>query len=189
MEGIDPGLVALLKENGVDGQNQWNNPFLWLIFWRILERHNGDEGGAAAGATQAKLDCLAQGQQEALAAAHNMNMTNLFHSSELAANASTQRLAAQLAECCCNLKAGQKDIENAILKCCCEMQTAICNQTNTLTTQNTANTQAILNSVDRHADAVVQDELAACKAKLSNSEQTKELLAALNNNSGHRDGG
>jgi len=207
MEGLDPGLVALLKDNGMktDQGYQWNNPLFWLIILGFLRGENGgffgggngdghDTATAAALAAQgAKLDCLAQGQQDAAMATHNTNMVNLAHSNTITQNEGFNRLAASLAECCCNLRSGQKDIVNELAKCCCtlaagqkDIENALCLQTNTLVMNMTTNTQRIIDNTNAHANAVVAAELASCKAQLSNAEQTKELIAALkNDNSDH----
>lgn len=186
MDGIDPGLVALLKANGMDKGYQWNNPLFWLIILGFLRGGGGGifGGDAAVGATQAKLDCLQQGQQDAAMAAHNTNMVNLAHDNQVVTQNGFNRIAGQLAECCCNLSAGQKDIVNEI-----------CKQTGLLTTAMTMNTQRIVDVVNVHAERETQSKLTDCKAALSNANQTKELLSELrefcsnNDGHGHRSGG
>ena len=206
MEGLDPKLLAALKSNGVsDGKNdhQWDNPLFWLIILGFLRGKGGifgggegdAGGGAAIGAIQAKLDCLQQGQQDAALSALGTNMTNQHHSSEMSRQNDASRMAAQLAECCCNLGKGQERIINEIVKCCCTLQAGqkdivneMCKQTQLIVTNATANTQRIIDNMNRLADDEKTQKLNDCKTALSNAEQTKELLAAMNSG-GHRGGG
>lgn len=150
MDGIDPGLVALLNDNDND------DVLKWLIVLGFLGKNGGLFGGdndAAAGATQAKLDCIAQGQQDAALAAHGVATQQGFSA-----------LSTQMAECCCNLRSGQKDIVNEL-----------CKQTQVIVAASLANTQRVIDAVDKHAEAQVQEVLADCKLQLSNVAQTKEL--------------
>ena len=222
MDGIDPaslpGLIAQLKQNGMGDEGsgyQWNNPLFWLIILGFLkgEGDGGLFGGGSsdaagglaaveaaknAGATQAKLDCLAQGQQDAAFAAHNAQMVALTHAAEMANNAGFNRLAAAMAECCCDLRSGQKDILCGQK----DIVNAMCNQTQILTAQNNANTQRIVDTVNAHANQENRDKLASCERDLSNCQQTnsfnqqtalimKEIAdlkacACGDNNGGHR---
>ncbi len=170
MEGIDPTVVAMLNNNEND------DILKWLIVLGFLGKDGGLFGGGsgseaaavAAGATQAKLDCLAQGQQDAALAAHATATQVGFNS-----------LSTQLSECCCNLKSGQKDIVNEL-----------CKQTQVIVAAGLANTQRTIDAVDKHAEAQVQEVLSECKLRLSNVEQTKELSLLITqacncNDNGH----
>lgn len=194
MEGIDPnalsGLIAQLKDNGMGderGGYQWNNPLFWLIILGFLKGEGGGglfgggnnaAAGAAAieaakndGLTQAKLDCLAQGQQDASAAAHNAQMVSLAHAADMASNAGFNRLAAAMAECCCDLRTGQKDILCGQKDIINEM----CKQTQLIVANATANTAAINANINAHANQENRDKLAACERDLSNCQQTNAL--------------
>ena len=179
MEGIDPSLVALLQNKGGDDYDQ---TLRWLIVLGFLGRRGGlfggdDAGGASAGATQAKLDCLSQGQQDAAMSAHNTNMVNLSHSNEMATQNGFNRLASQMAECCCDLRAGQKDIVNEL-----------CKQTQVIVAASVSNTQRIVDVVNVHANTETQSKLTDCKAALSNANQTKEIAGLISEccSDGHR---
>ena len=172
MEGIDPSLVALLQNKGGDDYDQ---TLRWLIVLGFLGRRGGlfggdDAGGASAGATQAKLDCLSQGQQDAAMSAHNTNMVNLSHSNEMSTQNGFNRLASQMAECCCDLRAGQKDIVNEL-----------CKQTQVIVAASVSNTQRIVDVVNAHANVETQSKLTDCKAALSNAEQTNKLRDIIEN--------
>lgn len=205
MDGIDPGLATLLKENGFNGgRDQWSNPLFWLIILGFLRDNGGggifgggakDAGGAAIGSMQAKLDCLQKGQQDAALAAFESNMTNQHHTAGITHQNATSQLAASLAECCCNLRAGQERIINEMLRCCCDLKagqkdiiTEICKQTQLIVTNATANTQRIVDNMNRIADDEKTQKLNDCKVALSNAEQTKQLIMALGNNN-HQHGG
>ena len=49
MEGMDPGLIALLKQNGFDGNQKdyWSNPIYWLLILGFLR--GGGGGGLFGG--------------------------------------------------------------------------------------------------------------------------------------------
>jgi len=59
-----------------------------------------------------------------------------------------QSLASKLAECCCAIQLGQKDIINTTQAGFAATDAAICNQTNVLVAQGVANTQRILDRVN-----------------------------------------
>lgn len=176
MEGIDPGIAALLQ-NGDSN----DDVLKWLIVLGFLGRDNGLFGGGGGdSATNAKLDCISENQHSAALAAVNTNMTNLFHSSEMNTQNGFNRIASKLCECCCDLKAGQKDIVNEL-----------CKQTQIVVSSGVANTQRIVDVVNTHANVETQSKLTDCKQALSNAVQTKELLTAIttacgcNDNGGH----
>lgn len=211
--GIDPGMLALMNDD--------DKILKWLITLGFLGRRGGflggEEGvGAAAvlnnvtqsdvdaakhaGATNAKLDCLTQGQSDAAVAAHNMQMINLFHSAEQARCAGNTALSAQItavatqmAACCCDLKQGQAEI-----KCGQEsIKNEMCKQTNILLEAGNRDTQRIIDVVNTHAKDELESKLVTCTSERDNARQTLQLTelgnmlankvteACNNNNGGH----
>lgn len=175
MEGISASDLSGLLAQFKDG-NQEDNWIKWILTIGLLRGNDGIFGGGgsaegvAAGATQAKLDCLQQGQISAANAAHNVNMTNLFHTSEMSTQNGFNRQAAASAECCCKILSGQKDIINEL-----------CKQTQVIVASGVANTQRIVDVVNIHANAETLSKLSDCKAALSNAEQTDKLRDIIEN--------
>lgn len=199
-------LKTVLENNGLGNDKagfQWNNPLIWLIILGFLRGDNGgglfgggsgDAGTAAALASQgAKLDCLQQGQHDATIASLRAEMVNLNHQTTIANNEGFNRLASALAECCCNLRTGQKEI-----LCGQEsIKNALCQQTGIITTAITTGNQRIIDVVNAHANEENRDKLNDCKQDLSNCRQTnafaeqlalltKEIREACNNGHGRR---
>lgn len=164
-----------------------NNPLLWLITLGFLKDGgiggSKDTGAAVLdGQTQAKLDCLAQ-QHNTLAnqissqgmdsqfAAVNANMINLAGTSRdiqdtvFRENAAVQRI---LAECCCDLKAGQQAIK-----------TDIALQTNTLLSEGNQNTQRVLDALCANQVAIKDSEI----RRLQDALQTQTIIANCNEGS------
>lgn len=166
------------------------NPLLWLITLAFL---GGDRGllggnnngaGVIAGENSAKIDCLQQGQaqlaeqlrqQTSIAAFQGINdqlisLAGIQRDSTAAVTGQVSDLRAQLAECCCDLRAGQQ-----------ATQTAIAMQTNELNNTANANTQRIVDLLCEQAKAVLQQDNDRLRQQLS--EQT--IIAALSKGKGN----
>ncbi|CAM0053306.1 hypothetical protein VPHK479_0011 [Vibrio phage K479] len=171
-----------------------NNPLLWLITLGFLKGDGGlfgggnnGQAGVLAGEAQAKLDCLAQGQDVLRAQAADNNISAQFNnlSNEIRGVAETARdsrdlttsqltsLAQSLASCCCDLKTGQQSIKTDVA-----MQTA------QLLQAGTSNTQVILDKLCENQGAIKDAEL----RRLQDDLQTQTILASINNNHGHGNG-
>ena len=200
MEGISASELSGLLTQLKDGNHE-DNWLKWILTIGLLGGGEGGIFGGRRGGEDAKLDCLQQGQQDAALAAVNTNMTNQHHSAEMSRHSDTARLASDFAECCCNLRAGQKDIVNEIIKCCCKLSSGhkdivneMCKQTGILTTAMTANTQRVVDEVRVHAKDETLAKLRAAEDALSNERQTNMLKETIrvevdrccsNNNDGH----
>lgn len=185
--------------------NGGTNPLLWLITLAFLRNgefgNNGNvvETAQAAGIAKANegITCLAQGQAQLanqqqfdrIAATMdatgnrtvsaigdltndfnsfsrdlNMTLCNGFNDTQIR-NMQTQfDLSRQVAECCCDLKAGQNGIE-----------TAICNQTNTLLTAGTANTQRIVDLITANKIQELESQLNQANTAIALNAQTRTL--------------
>jgi hypothetical protein len=169
---------------GYGGVGGSSNPLLWLITLGFLKGNDGLFGGGnqgagvLAGETQAKLDCLSQGQNQLRDQIADNGISRQFESlgtamAELAGisrdntaavTGQINDLARQNAECCCELKAGQQAI-----------QTSIAMQTNELNVVANANTQRIMDKLCEQANAVLQQDNDRLRQQLS--EQT--IISAL----------
>lgn len=168
-----------------------NNPLLWLITLGFLKGDGGlfgGNGGSAgvgvlAGETQAKLDCLAQGQEVIRSQAADNNISAQFNnlSGEIRGVAESARdsrdlttsqltsLAQSLASCCCDLKTGQQSIKTDVA-----MQTA------QLLQAGTANTQAVLDKLCENQNAIAQAEI----RRLQDALQTQTIIANCGGSNG-----
>lgn len=167
-----------------------NNPLLWLITLGFLKGEGGPFGGngnsgagVLAGETQAKLDCLSQGQDVIRAQAADNNISAQFNnlSNEIRGAAESARdsrdlttnqltaLAQSLASCCCDLKTGQQAIKTDVA-----MQTAQFLQA------GTANTQSILDKLCENQAAIKDSEI----RRLQDALQTQTIIANCNGGNG-----
>ncbi|CAL9955795.1 hypothetical protein VPHD472_0011 [Vibrio phage D472] len=167
-----------------------NNPLLWLITLGFLKGdggvfggNNNGQAGVLAGEAQAKLDCLAQGQDVLRAQAADNNISAQFNalSNEIRGVSETARdsrdltttqltaLAQSLASCCCDLKTGQQSIKTDVA-----MQTA------QLLQAGTANTQTILDKLCENQAAIKDAEI----RRLQDALQTQTIISNCNGGSG-----
>lgn len=160
---------------------------LWLLIFLGLGKDNGGlfggnsgnaGAGVLAGETQAKLDCLSKGQEtitrEVLENRQDGRFNELGNSiSELAAiNRTGQEairsgqfdLATQLAACCCDLKTGQLETNNAIAM-----------QTNELNVNASNNTQKLLDAINTQNTAILEADNSRLREQLNRSE----IIAAV----------
>lgn len=161
--GIDPGLVALLKDNNGGDEKSW-----WLILLILLMgRKDGLGGGEASCCPPVTLEQLNDAQnaiqngQIALSNRIGDQTANIIRDlgassaqsaagfsrvceSIQAANSNNligqKDLTAQIADCCCRLGLSIKDVERAISDSCCETRNAI--NVQGLQTQNAINLQS-----------------------------------------------
>ncbi len=191
MQSLTTDIDSIGGGMGGMGGGFGNNPLLWLITLGFLKGdgglfggNNGNAGaGVLAGETQAKLDCLAQGQDIIRAQAADNNISAQFNnlSGEIRGVAESARdsrdlttsqltnLAQSLASCCCDLKTGQQSIKTDVA-----MQTA------QLFQAGTANTQAILDKLCDSQNAIAQAEI----RRLQDALQTQTIIANCGDSSG-----
>ena len=160
--GIDPGMLALMNNNGFGGENGiWGVIYLAIICsifgWNgnggfgfggrgnaIPAELNGDAGrqllmsaiegnGNAINQIASSLNCNAQQVQAAL---NNIQNSVGLTGTQIinAIQSGNNSVITQIADCCCKT-------QNAITQMGYENQLAVCNQTNTLV--NTANANAL----------------------------------------------
>lgn len=167
-----------------------SNPLLWLITLGFLKGdgglfgNNNNQTGILAGETQAKLDCLSQGQDVLRAQAADNNISAQFNnlSNEMRGLAESARdsrdlttsqlttLAQSLASCCCDLKTGQQSIKTDVA-----MQTA------QLLQAGTSNTQALLDKLCENQSAIKDAEI----RRLQDALQTQTIIANCNGEQGN----
>lgn len=164
-----------------------SNPLLWLITLGFLKGNdglfgggNGEAGaGVLAGANQAKLDCLAQGQNALSSKIENAEQAERFSNirnqidilsgisrdSTSALTSQINDLRAQAAECCCENRVGQQEIKTAIVM-----------QTNDLVAAGTANTQRIVDLLTSQTVEAKNQRI----SELERQSQTSLLINTIN---------
>ena len=189
--GIDPGMLALMNNNGFGGENGiWGVIYLAIICSIFGWNNGGFFGGrgnaangtpelvtsllnrneTAIGQLAQSLNCSTQQVQTALSNIENsvgLTGTQIINAIQSGNNS----VITQIADCCCKT-------QNAITQMGYENQLAVCNQTNTLVnTANanalslrdgaTANTNAILAKLDAMQNQALQDKIAQLTAQNS----------------------
>ena len=197
--GIDPGLLALLNQNGGFGGN---GNWIWILFlWMIWGNNgwgNGFGGNNGTGFLANQLnndagrDLLLQainGRADALGQLANLThssietvKTNLFPLQSAIQSVGSQVGMSGL-ETINAVQAGNASLSQQLCKCCCDMRYDLAQQTNTLqaqASQNFASQQ--LQSAQNHAATQLQmaqiesaDQLAVC-------QQTNALQSQASNN-------
>lgn len=161
------------------------NPLLWLITLGFLKGdgllgggNNTQAAGVLAGETQAKLDCLAQGQNNladqisgnleaqrfATLNAQIDNLAGISRDQTAAITGQINDLSRQNSECCCELRAGQQEIK-----------TAIALQTNELLVNANNNTQKILDKFCEQEKTALTTENNRLRDELNKAE----IIAAM----------
>lgn len=134
---------------------------LWLLlFLGITGKGNGglfggnDHAGAGvlAGETQAKLDCLSQGQAALSTQLNEQTVGNRFTALTQQLNA----MQAAAAECCCESRLGNQKLE-----------TAIAIQTSALLASGNNNTQRIIDQISANTLAACQLDAANLRSQLN----------------------
>lgn len=99
----------------------------------------------------------------------NMALCNGFNQTQVQNLQSNFQISKQIADCCCDTRAGQKEIENAI-----------CHQTNTLLTAGSNNTQRIVDLITSNRISDLETQLNDCKTSKTVIEQTAAIIATIN---------
>lgn len=186
--GIDPGLLALLNNNGGFGNNGY---WIWILFMWMIWGGNGNWGNGFGGNgmlsnqlfnTEGR-DLLLQainGRADALGQLAQITNTGVetVKNGIFALQSAIQNVGQQVGmsglEVQNAIAMGNAGIAQQLASCCCENRLAICNQTNALQSQAAANHAA---ATLQAAQAEAADQLAVCR-------QTNELVtqAAGNTN-------
>lgn len=149
----DPMAMAAMMNGGMN--NQWNNPFIYLVWMMFAQRFFGNGWGGENGCNNSQIEALREqmntnqnsgllmdavkGNNAAinqLAGQLNCDF-NTLNSAICDVRGGIDRLAGQVgfsAERVINaVQAGNCDLASRLQDCCCENRLAICNQTNTIT--------------------------------------------------------
>ena len=190
MSGIDPGLLALLNQNGGFGGNgaSWIwILFLWLIWGNNGWGNNGFGGNNGTGYLANQIsnsegrDLLLQainGRADALGQLASITNTGVetIKNGIFALQNSINQVGSQVGmsglEVQNAIALGNAGIAQQICNCCCENRLAILNQTNALQSQMATNHAA---ATLQAAQAEAADQLAVCR-------QTNELSTQAANN-------
>lgn len=183
------------------------NPLLWLITLAFLRENGGLGGNGSCDASASQvaranegITCLSNGQDNIIQQQQfdrlsqgmdatgnrivsavgdlsndfnsfsrdlNMTLCNGFNDTQVRQMQSDFSLTKQIADCCCDLKSGQKDIENAV-----------CQQTNTLLTAGTANTQRIIDTITSNKIQELESQLNQANTAIALSNQTNAIIQA-----------
>ena len=189
--GIDPGLLALLNNNGGFGNNGY---WIWILFlWMIWGNNgwgnNGFGGNNGTGYLANQIsnsegrDLLLQainGRADALGQLASITNTSVetvkngIFSLQNSINQVANQVGMSGMQTINAIQAGNASLGSQLASCCCENRLAICNQTNALQSQAAANHAATQLQM---ANIESADQLAVC-------QQTNALTtqAATNTN-------
>lgn len=199
VNGIDPGLLALLNQNGGFGGN---GNWIWILFLWMMWGGNGfgnGMNGGGAGFISNQLnnnqgrDLLLQalnGRADALGQIAQITNTGVetVKNGIFALQNSINQVGSQVGmsglEVQNAIALGNANLAQQLASCCCENRLAICNQTNALQSQAAANhSAATLQSAQNQAATQLQmaqiesaDQLAVC-------QQTNTLATQADRNS------
>lgn len=197
--GIDPGLLALLNNNGGFGGN---GNWIWVLFlWMMWGANGNGFGGFGNNGTgflanqmnnDAGRDLLLQainGRADALGQIAQMTNSSVetVKSGIAALNTSIATLSGTVGltgqQIISQVLSGNAVLSQQLCECCCENRLAIVNQTNQLQSQAAANASAAQLQLANH-DASVRLQLAQNEAadQLSVCQQTNQLGSQADRN-------
>lgn len=178
VNGIDPGLLALLNQNGGFGGN---GNWIWILFLWMMWGYGGNGWGNGFGGNNgtgflanqlnndAGRDLLLQainGRADALGQLANLThssietvKTNLFTLQSAIQNVGAQVGMSGL-ETINALQLGNANLSRQICECCCENRLAIANQTNALQTSLAAHDASVRLQLAQNEAA---DQLLVCQ--------------------------
>ena len=170
--------------NGGNGNNMWNNPFMYLI-WLAMFQNGGlgfGGGGAQAAANAAGIQNLGDLIQDN----HNNDLTmqaiagNTAAVTQLAGvlNTSTDNITAAINVMAGNMQQNCCGIKTEIMSQGYQNQLGTCQQTNTILQQSQALTNIITNGF---TSIGYQLERNACDVKETSSANTQKIIDTLNN--------
>ena len=200
VNGIDPGLLALLNQNGGFGGN---GNWIWVLFLWMLYGNNGFGGGFGNNGTgflanqanqEAGTNLILQalnGRADALGQLAQITNNSTETIKTILANIQTGIQTSGL-QTINSVQLGNANLAQQICQCCCNMRYDLATQTNTLqaqAAQNYANSQ--LQTAQNHAATQLQmaqiesaDQLAVCQQTNTLSTQadrnSNAILNAIN---------
>lgn len=206
---IDPGLLALLNQNGGFGNNNW----IWLVFLWMMWGNNGFGGNGFGGnngtgylanqiSNSEGRDLLLQainGRADALGQLASITNTgvetvkNGIFALQNAINQVGSQVGMSGLQVQNAIQAGNAALSQQLCSCCCENRLAICNQTNALQSQAASNFAATtLEAAKNQAATQLQmaqiesaDQLAVCQQTNTLATQsernTNSILGAIAN--------
>lgn len=124
MEGIDPGLVALMKENGNDDKTLWL--FLLLLLYGKDGFGGGGDGRCCPPVTLEQLNDAQNAVQNQLqntnqnANDHFLQASDTAARNQLSNETNAMAIQGSIASAHGTVMNGQKDITAAIAQCCCD---------------------------------------------------------------------
>ena len=181
--GIDPGLLALLNQNGGFGGN---NNWIWILFlWLIWGNNGWGNNGFGNGRADA-LGQLAQITNTGVETVKNGIFTLQNSINQVGANVGLS--AAQTQN---TILLGNANLAQQLCECCCNMRYDLAQQTNALQAQSANNFAASqLQSAQNQAATQLQmaqiesaDQLAVCQQtnalSSQNERNTNSILNAI----------
>ena len=186
--------------SGNNGNNMWNNPFMYLIWLAWFGGGNGfgfggNRAGVAAGDVQAANNGAAiQNLSDMIQDNHNSDLTmqaiagNTAAISQLAGmlNVSTDKIAGAVNMMASQMQQNCCDIKSNIMSQGYQNQLSTCQQTNTILQQS----QALTNTVTNGFTSIgYQLERNACDIKETSSANTQKIIDTLNNHWGQEQQG
>ena len=193
--GIDPNLLLALQNNGGFGGN---GNWLWIIFLWLIWGNNGWGGNGFGGnngtgylanqiSNSEGRDLLLQainGRADALGQLASITNTGVetVKNGIFSLQSAIQSVGSQVGmsglQTINAVQAGNASLGSQIAQCCCENRLAICNQTNTITSQlaaNDANVRLQLAQLDG------SDKLAVCQQTNTLQNQAERDTTAILN--------
>jgi hypothetical protein len=197
--GIDPGLLALLNQNGGFGGNGgWN--WIWILFMWMMWGGNGNWGNGMGNngylanqiANGDRADLILQalnGRADALSQIAQITNTSVetvkngLFSLQNSINQVGNQVGMSGLQTINAIQAGNASLAQNLCQCCCENRLAIVNQTNALQSQAAANQSALQAQLAQN-DANVRLQLAQNEAsdQLAVCQQTNNLSTQADRN-------
>lgn len=174
--------AAMSNGNGMN--NQWNNPFMYLIWLAMFSGGNGFGFGNNGAATANAMNI--QDLQNLIQDNHNSDLTmqavngNTAAITQLAGilNTSTDNITAAINTMSGNMQQGFCGIKTEILQQGAAINLANCQQTNTILQQS----QAIQNALSTGFNNIgFQMERNICDVKETSTANTQRIIDTLNN--------
>ena len=180
------------NNNGLFGGNGWGGGVLGFLFGLLCGNGgfgNGFFGGNNGNNVDLLMQAINNGADRSVAAVQQLsnNLGQDFTLVNSAVNTLSQAVnqianaqgvnAMQILN---GLQSGNSALQNQLSQCCCQMQSAINQQTNTLQQGANANTQAILGKLSEMQTQALQDKLDAARAE--NTRLSGEISQAQQNN-------